>query len=73
MNWDRLEGNWMQLGGHVKEQWGRLTNDLRCEDNGSRARRTGAIQEQYGISKEKAARQLKDFRDRNHNWNVPNR
>ncbi len=73
MNRDRLEGHWMQFGGHLKEQWGRLTNDPRCEAAGSRARRNGAIQEQYGVSKEQAARQLKDFRDRNHNWNIPNR
>ena len=22
MNWDRIEGNWKQLKGKVKEQWG---------------------------------------------------
>ena len=25
MNWDRVEGNWKQVKGKVKEQWGRLT------------------------------------------------
>ena len=73
MNRDRFEGNWKQLGGHVKEQWGRLTNDSQCEFAGSCARRTGALQEQYGISKEEAARQLKAFRDRNHNWHISTR
>lgn len=23
MNWDRIEGNWRQLKGHVREQWGK--------------------------------------------------
>src|SRR5260221_671500 len=27
MNWDRIEGNWTQLKGKVREQWGRLTDD----------------------------------------------
>ena len=73
MNRDRFEGNWKQLGGHVKEQWGRFTRDLRCESAGNCALRDGVIQEQYGISKEKAARQLKVFRERNHHWDVLNR
>ena len=24
MNWDKVEGNWKQLKGSVKEQWGNL-------------------------------------------------
>jgi uncharacterized protein YjbJ (UPF0337 family) len=27
MDWNRVEGNWKQLKGHVKEQWGKLTDD----------------------------------------------
>ena len=27
MNWDRIEGNWKQITGKVKEQWGKLTDD----------------------------------------------
>ena len=27
MNWDRIEGNWKQLKGKVRETWGRLTDD----------------------------------------------
>ena len=27
MNWDRVEGNWKQFTGKVKEQWGKLTDD----------------------------------------------
>jgi uncharacterized protein YjbJ (UPF0337 family) len=26
MNWDRIEGNWKQLAGNVKRQWGKLTD-----------------------------------------------
>jgi uncharacterized protein YjbJ (UPF0337 family) len=51
----------------VKEQWGRLTNDPQREFVGGRDQLAGRIQERYGISKEEAARQLKDFLDRNRN------
>ena len=27
MNWDRIEGNWKELTGKAKEQWGKLTDD----------------------------------------------
>jgi uncharacterized protein YjbJ (UPF0337 family) len=73
MNRDRFEGNWKQFGGKVKEQWGRLTNDPQREFGGRRGQRAGRTQERYGISKEEAARQLKDFLDRNRNWDLSNR
>ena len=27
MNEDRIDGNWLQFKGKVKEQWGKLTDD----------------------------------------------
>jgi CsbD-like len=27
MDWNRIEGNWKQFKGKVKEQWGHLTDD----------------------------------------------
>ena len=27
MNWDRIEGNWKQVTGRAKVQWGKLTSD----------------------------------------------
>jgi uncharacterized protein YjbJ (UPF0337 family) len=27
MDWNRVEGNWKQLKGKVKEKWGNLTDD----------------------------------------------
>ena len=27
MNWDRIEGNWKQMSGKVRQQWGKLTDD----------------------------------------------
>lgn len=73
MNRERFEGNWKQFGGKVNEQWGRLTNDPQRELAGRRDQVAGRIQKRYGIAKEDAARQLKDFLDRNRNWNLSNK
>jgi uncharacterized protein YjbJ (UPF0337 family) len=27
MDWNRVEGNWKQVKGKAKEQWGKLTDD----------------------------------------------
>ena len=27
MDWNRIEGNWKQFGGRVKEKWGKLDDD----------------------------------------------
>ena len=36
MNWDRVEGNWKQLTGQAKEQWGKLTDDDLAKVSGKR-------------------------------------
>lgn len=65
MNQDRFEGNVKQFRGKLNEQWGRLTSDSKRQFEGQREQRTGRIQAQYGSSKEEAARQLKEFHNRN--------
>ncbi len=65
MNWDRVEGNWKQLKGKVKEQWGKLTDDHIDRIAGQRDQLVGKIQEGYGIGKDEAERQVKDWEDRN--------
>jgi uncharacterized protein YjbJ (UPF0337 family) len=61
MNWDVLEGNWKQLRGKVKQQWGRLTNDQLDMVSGKRDELVGQIQECYGIARDEAERQVKDW------------
>lgn len=58
MNWDRVEGNWMQLKGSVKQQWGKLTDDQLDVVAGKRDRLLGKIREAYGIAKDDAEKQL---------------
>jgi uncharacterized protein YjbJ (UPF0337 family) len=63
-NWDRIEGNWKQLKGNAKEQWGKLTDDELDAIAGRRDQLSVKIQEQYGISKDQAERELRDFEKR---------
>ncbi|PZR89841.1 MAG: hypothetical protein DLM68_05505 [Hyphomicrobiales bacterium] len=51
MDWNRIEGNWKQLKGKVKEQWGHLTDDDLDKVAGKREQLEGKIQERYGIDK----------------------
>ena len=53
MDWNRVEGNWKQVKGKVKEQWGKLTDDDLDVIAGKRDQLEGKIQERYGIEKDR--------------------
>ncbi|HJW52095.1 MAG TPA: CsbD family protein [Burkholderiaceae bacterium] len=61
MNWDRIEGNWKEFKGRVREQWGKLTDDDLERAAGKRDQLIGRIQERYGIAQEVADRQVNDW------------
>jgi uncharacterized protein YjbJ (UPF0337 family) len=61
MNWDRIEGNWRQLKGKARQQWGKLTDDQFERIAGKRDVLVGQVQETYGISKDEADRQVRDW------------
>jgi uncharacterized protein YjbJ (UPF0337 family) len=52
MNWDRIEGNWKQVVGKARAQWGKLTDDDFNIVAGRREQLAGKIQERYGVVKE---------------------
>ena len=58
MDWNRVEGNWKQFKGKVKEQWGKLTDDDLTTIEGRRVELVGKIQERYGIAKDEAEKQV---------------
>jgi len=64
MNWDRIEGQWKQLKGRVKERWGDLSDDEFDRIEGKRDLLVGRIQERYGISRDKADEQVRDWENR---------
>jgi uncharacterized protein YjbJ (UPF0337 family) len=54
MNEDTLQGQWKQLQGKVRQQWGKLTDDDVAQIKGSSEVLRGKIQEYYGRSREQA-------------------
>lgn len=61
MNHDSIEGQWKQLKGKVKEQWGKLTDDDIDVIAGKRQQLLGRIQQRHGIAKAEAGRQVDGF------------
>ena len=65
MNKDIIEGNWNQLKGKVKEQWGKLTDDDLDVIGGKKEQLLGKIQERQGISRNEAEKQLEEWQKHN--------
>jgi uncharacterized protein YjbJ (UPF0337 family) len=61
MNWDRIEGDWKQFKGAVRERWGDLTDDDLDVIQGKRDQLVGRVQERYGIMRDDAERQVDDW------------
>ena len=61
MNTDCIAGQWKQLSGRVKQQWGKLTGDDLKFTAGGGEYLAGKIQERYGIAREAAEQQVRDF------------
>jgi uncharacterized protein YjbJ (UPF0337 family) len=61
MNWDRIEGDWKQFVGKVKEKWGKLTDDDIAAINGKREQLEGKIQERYGHTKDQVKKDVDDW------------
>lgn len=61
MNKDILTGNWKQMKGLVKQQWGKLTDDDINRIEGSWERLVGAVQERYGIERQEAEAQIDEY------------
>ena len=69
MNKDQVGGNWKQLKGKVKEQWGKLTDDDITVIEGKRDQLVGKIQERYGYAKDQAEKEVDSWDKRhNHRW-----
>jgi uncharacterized protein YjbJ (UPF0337 family) len=61
MDWNRVEGNWKQVKGQVKEKWGKLTDDDLDVVAGKRDQLEGKIQERYGIAKDQVQKDIDDW------------
>ena len=58
MNNDRVAGNWKQMKGKIKEQWGKLTDDDLDVIAGKRDQLEGKIQERYGHAKDQVSQDV---------------
>ena len=61
MDRNRVEGNWKQVAGKVKEKWGKLTDDDLTMINGRRDQLEGKIQEHYGLAKDQVKKDVDDW------------
>lgn len=61
MNKDTVKGDWKQLSGAIKSKWGKLTDDDLTRAKGDGEYLVGKLQEQYGLTKDKAKEGLRDL------------
>ena len=61
MNWDTVEGRWIDLKGRIRERWGKLTDDDHEQIEGKRERLEGKLRERYGWAKDKVDSQIDAF------------
>ncbi|HTC52274.1 MAG TPA: CsbD family protein [Steroidobacteraceae bacterium] len=64
MNEDKVKGQWKQLAGKLKAKWGKLTDDDLTVSDGTAEYLEGKIQERYGVARDEAKRQVREFSSR---------
>lgn len=64
MNKDVIAGNWKQLVGKAKVQWGKLTDDDLAQIEGRQDQLVGRIQERYGLAREEVERRVRAWEQR---------
>jgi len=60
---DILKGQWSQLKGRIRKQWGKLTDDDVDQAQGDAEVLSGKIQERYGRTKDEARKEVERFFD----------
>ncbi|MGH7264603.1 MAG: CsbD family protein [Candidatus Rokuibacteriota bacterium] len=58
MNRDTLKGQWMQLKGKIRQQWGKLTDDEVEQLQGNSEQLIGRVQERYGYTRQQAEQEV---------------
>jgi len=64
MNKLQIKGQWNDIKGRAKQAWGKLTDDDLTRVEGDHDRLVGAIQQRYGVEREEAARQVREWSTR---------
>jgi uncharacterized protein YjbJ (UPF0337 family) len=58
---DKIKGNWKQLSGSVRHEWGKLTHNDVERVKGDVEVLAGLIQERYGVAKAEARKQIETW------------
>jgi uncharacterized protein YjbJ (UPF0337 family) len=61
LNWDIIKGQWNQMKGEARKQWGKLTDDDWDQIAGERDKLLGRLQERYGWTREEAERSADEY------------
>lgn len=69
MNREQFKGQWKQLKGELKRQWGKFTDDDLMWIEGDFDRFIGSLQERYGDQKVEVRRWLDQWFDRHQTAN----
>ncbi|MGO4504638.1 MULTISPECIES: CsbD family protein [unclassified Dyella] len=56
-----IQGQWKQIGGQIKQHWGKLTSDDLRIAEGNAEYLSGKLQQRYGIARDEADQQVKAF------------
>lgn len=60
-----FQGQWQQMLGRAKEQWGKLSHDDLTQVEGRREELIGKVRQAYGVDQDEAERQVAEF-ERDH-------
>lgn len=61
MNTDTIKGEWRQMRGKAREQWGMLTDDDLDVIAGRRDQLIGTLQKKYGVARDQVERQVREW------------
>ncbi|MFO8049741.1 MAG: CsbD family protein [Desulfosudaceae bacterium] len=61
MTENQLKGDWKETRGKAKERWGKLTEEDLEEINGQRDKLALRIEKLYGIDREEAEAQIREW------------
>jgi uncharacterized protein YjbJ (UPF0337 family) len=63
--WESIKGNWTELRGRLRMQWGRLTDDQLGVIEGRREVLLGQLQQAYGLTAQQAEQQVSVWENSN--------
>jgi len=61
MNWEQIAGNWGQVRGKAKQQWGKLTDSDLDQIEGKRDVLISRLQQRYGIPRDEALNKVEEW------------